>query len=61
VSRPTFSGRDIVKVLENWGFTRVSGGKGSHMKLRYINPDTGEKRTVIVPDHEELDRGTRVS
>lgn len=28
------------------------------MKLRYIDPNTGEKRTVIVPLHDELDTGT---
>jgi len=30
---------------------------GSHVKLRYIHPE-GEKRTVIVPLHDELDTGT---
>ena len=28
------------------------------MKLRYLDPNTGEKRTVIVPLHDELDTGT---
>jgi predicted RNA binding protein YcfA (HicA-like mRNA interferase family) len=57
VSRPTFSGEDIISALDNWDYKKV-GQTGSHAKLRYINPDTGEKRTVIVPYHNELDTGT---
>lgn len=59
MSRRTFSGREIIKALENWDFKRIPGeGKGSHVKLRYIHPHTGEKRTVIVPMHDEIDTGT---
>lgn len=57
MSRGTYSGEDIVKALDKWGFTRVSQ-RGTHVKLRYVHPDTGEKRTVIVPLHDELDTGT---
>lgn len=56
--RRTYSGDEIVRALGKWRFKPVPGGKGSHTKLRYINPDTGEKRTVIVPDHDELATGT---
>jgi len=57
VSRGTYSGRDIIRALGNWNFRRVDQ-TGDHVKLRYLNPDTGEKRTVIVPLHDELDTGT---
>lgn len=57
MSRRTYSGLDIIKALENWNFRQV-GQQGDHVKLRYINPNTGEKRTVIVPLHGELATGT---
>ena len=46
-----------MKALDKWDFTRVSQ-RGDHVKLRYVHPGTGEKRTVIVPLHDELDTGT---
>jgi predicted RNA binding protein YcfA (HicA-like mRNA interferase family) len=52
----TFSGTEIAKALGEWNFERV-GQTSSHLKLRYINPDTGEKRTVVVPLHDELEYG----
>jgi len=57
VSRGTYSGDDIIDALGNWGFKKV-GQKGSHVKLQYVDPNTGEKRIVIVPLHSELDTGT---
>jgi len=57
VSRGTYSGRDIIRALGNWGFKRVDQ-TGDHVKLRYVDPNTGEKRTVIVPLHDELATGT---
>lgn len=57
VTRRTYSGEDIIKALEKWRFRRVDQ-TGSHVKLRYVNPDTGERRTVIVPLHDELATGT---
>jgi predicted RNA binding protein YcfA (HicA-like mRNA interferase family) len=57
VSRRTYSGEEIVKALGKWGFRRV-GQTGDHLKLRYIDPNTGEKRTVVVPLHDELATGT---
>jgi predicted RNA binding protein YcfA (HicA-like mRNA interferase family) len=56
VSRGTYSGEDVIKALQKWRFKRVDQ-TGSHVKLRYVHPD-GEKRTVIVPLHDELDTGT---
>ncbi|MDQ3982796.1 MAG: type II toxin-antitoxin system HicA family toxin [Actinomycetota bacterium] len=49
---PVVSGRQTVRVLERLGSRRISQ-RGSHVKLR--NPDG---RTVIVPLHDELARGT---
>lgn len=50
---PVVSGKETAKVLEKlgWGFARQ---KGSHMAYK----KEGFRRPVIVPDHDELDRGT---
>jgi predicted RNA binding protein YcfA (HicA-like mRNA interferase family) len=49
---PVVSGRQAVKALQKLGFEEVSQ-RGSHIKLR--DP---HGRTVIVPLHSELARGT---
>ena len=49
---PVVSGRQAVKALQKLGFAEVSQ-RGSHLKLRN---ESG--RTVIVPLHDELARGT---
>ena len=49
---PVVSGAEAVRALSKAGFTQV-GQRGSHVKLRH---DDG--RTVIVPMHSELARGT---
>ena len=59
MSRRTFTGKEIVRALRKWDFKIVpGGGKGSHVKMRYVDPNTGEKRTVIVPQHGEIPTGT---
>lgn len=56
--RRTFSGREVVKVLIQWGFEPV-GGRGGHRVFRYENPDTGEVRNVTVPiTHDPIKTGT---
>ena len=56
--RRIFSGRDVAKVLLQWGFEPV-GGRGGHRVFRYENPDTGEVRTVTVPiTHDPIKMGT---
>lgn len=55
--RTTFSGREIVAVLVDFGFVPVSR-RGSHIRLRYENSDTGEVRNVDVPLHDEVKIGT---
>lgn len=57
MSRRTYSGEEIIKALGNWDFRRVDQ-TGSHVKLRYVDPNTGEKRTAVVPLHDELATGT---
>jgi predicted RNA binding protein YcfA (HicA-like mRNA interferase family) len=57
VPQRTYSGKEIIKALDKWGFKRVDQ-EGSHVKLKYKNPDTGEIRTVNVPLHDELATGT---
>jgi len=52
---PVLSGRKMIEVLRALDFEQA-GQKGSHVKLKgYL---AGEKRTVIVPLHEELAPGT---
>jgi len=50
------SGAEVVRRLSREGF-QVIGQRGSHLKLRRLGPD-GEKQTLVVPRHDELDPGT---
>lgn len=50
------SGRDVIAILERFGFKPVSQ-RGSHVKLRRV-PRTGVRETLTVPAHQELDLGT---
>ena len=49
------SGKDILKILESFGFLVVSQ-KGSHIKLQRINDS--KKQILVIPNHPELDKGT---
>ena len=49
---PVVSGAETVKALNRAGFIQA-GQRGSHVKLRHA-----DGRTVIVPLHSELARGT---
>jgi predicted RNA binding protein YcfA (HicA-like mRNA interferase family) len=55
--RTTFSGREIIAVLRSFGYAPVSRS-GSHVRLRYEHPETGEVRNVDVPMHTEVRVGT---
>jgi predicted RNA binding protein YcfA (HicA-like mRNA interferase family) len=55
--RTTFSGREIISVLRRFGYVPVSRS-GSHVRLRYEHPKTGEVRHVDVPMHDEVKIGT---
>ena len=50
------SGREVIAVLVQFGFRRVSQ-RGSHVKLRRAGP-RGERQALTVPDHTTLDPGT---
>jgi len=50
------SGFEVIRILESFGFT-VHAQAGSHVKLRRIGP-LGEKQTLTIPRHKELDTGT---
>ncbi len=50
---PVLSGRECVKALQRVGFY-LKRQEGSHMVLRRDDPFC----QVVVPDHNELDRGT---
>jgi predicted RNA binding protein YcfA (HicA-like mRNA interferase family) len=50
------SGDDVIKIFISFGFEVISQ-RGSHIKLRRIS-DLGEKQTLTVPNHKELDKGT---
>ncbi len=54
------SSREIEAIFISFGFARVKGGKGSHLKLRRTLAD-GSRQTLILPDHKEIDRGTLAS
>lgn len=43
-----FSGLEMVKALKKMGYQPVDR-KGSHVKLRYENSETGDVRNVTVP------------
>jgi predicted RNA binding protein YcfA (HicA-like mRNA interferase family) len=50
---PRLSGRDCLRALEKAGFY-LKRRESSHMIVRRDMPFT----QVVVPDHQELDRGT---
>jgi len=50
------SGKEILAVFQKLGFQKVSQ-RGTHVKLRRISPK-GEKQTLTIVLHDELDKGT---
>ena len=50
------SGAEVLRILSIFGFKVVSQ-RGSHIKLRRIESG-GERQTLTIPNHKELDRGT---
>lgn len=51
---PVLPPQNIIKVLKKLGFHRMSQ-KGSHIKYR---KEGKQKRTVIIPMHNEVAKGT---
>lgn len=56
-SNMPFSGEELVKALSRQGFQPYDQ-TGSHVHLEYTHPDTGERRVVTVPLHDEVDPNT---
>ena len=54
-----FPGREIVSALRSKRYVPV-GRTGSHVKLRYEHPETGEVRVVTVPlvDADQISQDT---
>jgi len=50
------SGQDVIRALSGFGF-RPTSQRGSHVKLMRLTPE-GERQTLTVPNHRELDPGT---
>jgi predicted RNA binding protein YcfA (HicA-like mRNA interferase family) len=50
------SGQAVLTVFQSLGF-EIHSQKGSHIKLRRIGPN-GERQTLTIPNHSELDTGT---
>lgn len=50
------SGTEVVSILSAFGFSMASQ-KGSHVKLVRTLPG-GERQSLTIPLHDELDRGT---
>ena len=51
---PILPPNDIIKALSKIGFTKISQ-RGSHVKFR---KDSDPIRTVIIPMHKEIAKGT---
>ncbi|OIO09211.1 MAG: hypothetical protein AUJ52_06770 [Elusimicrobia bacterium CG1_02_63_36] len=52
----TLSGDEVITILSKFGFS-VFAQRGSHAKLRRLSA-SGQKETLTIPRHRELDRGT---
>ena len=50
------SGPSVGGILQKFGFLTFSQ-RGSHLKLRQ-KTETGEKQTLTIPNHKQLDTGT---
>jgi len=50
------SGAEVVRILGQFGFV-IYAQRGSHVKLQRLGP-AGEKQTLTIPNHRELDTGT---
>ena len=50
------SGAEAIQILKHFGFAEYAR-RGSHVKLRRTGP-AGEKQTLTVPLHREIDSGT---
>jgi len=60
MARQTYSGKDVRKVLVNNGPFYLDRINGDHCILKWVPPEDHDSkpRTVVVPDHDEIQRGT---
>lgn len=59
MSRRTFSGMEVMKVLVNVGGFECRRTTGDHAQLYYEHPtNEDDRRRVTVPLHDELRQGT---
>lgn len=54
---PVLSGREVIKLLAKVGF-EPKRRKGSHVIL--VKETREGKKSVVIPDHKEIDKGTLV-
>ena len=52
-----YSSRELVNALTEMGYQPVDRA-GSHLKLRYVHPGTGEVRNVTIPMGNEISGDT---
>jgi len=52
----SLSGSDVVAIFRQFGFF-VLTQRGSHIKMRRLT-QAGEKQTLTIPNHRQLDTGT---
>ncbi|WP_368409577.1 type II toxin-antitoxin system HicA family toxin [Halovenus salina] len=52
-----YSSRELVNALTEMGYQPVDRA-GSHLKLRYTHPETGEIRNVTIPMGKEISGDT---
>lgn len=57
MSKRRFTATEVVKALTKMGYVPADR-TGSHVKLRYVHPETEEVRNVTVPMGGELRTGT---
>lgn len=57
MARRQFTGEEVASALIEMNYVPVDR-TGSHLKLRYVHPETGETRTVSVPMGGEIPVGT---
>lgn len=54
---PPYTGEELAKALTGMEYQPVDR-TGSHLKLRYVHPETGEVRNVSIPMGGEIPSGT---
>ena len=54
---PPYTGEELAKVLTDMKYQPVDR-TGSHLKLRYVHPETCEVRNVSIPMGGEIRTGT---